>query len=106
MLFYRFPLCICLQTDNEGLIEKFREQGVTHVRCQTGGYGGTYGGAPAGAPSGAPKGVYLNSSRYVRDTVRMFDQIRAKIGFDIELCHDVHERISPIEAIGLAKELE
>ena len=87
-------------------IERFREQGVTHIRCQAGGYGGTYGAAPLGAPAGAPKGVYLNPSHYVRDTVRMFDQIRAKIGFDVELCHDVHERVKPIEAVGLAKELE
>ena len=36
----------------------------------------------------------------------MFDEIRSQVGFDIELCHDVHERLKPIDAIRLACELE
>lgn len=88
-------------------IQRFQEMGITHLRCQCGGYGGeTYGCTPKSAPMGAYPGVYLDSRKYMRDTVKLFEQIRNRIGYDMELVHDVHERIAPIEAVKLAKELE
>jgi mannonate dehydratase len=88
-------------------IAKYKEQGVTRIRCQSGGYGGgTYGKAPSNAPIGAPDGIYLDTKKYIKDTIKLFEELRKRIGFDIEICHDVHERIKPIEAIQLAKSLE
>lgn len=88
-------------------ISKYREQGITHIRCQCGGYGGgTFGKAPAKAPVGAPDGIYLDTRKYIRDTIKLFDDLRSKLGFEVELCHDVHERIHPIDAIRFAKALE
>jgi mannonate dehydratase len=88
-------------------IQKYREQGITHIRCQSGGYGGGgFGAAPGSAPERAPAGVYLDARKYMRDTVRMFDHIRSHVGFDVELCHDVHERLKPIDAIRFAQALE
>ena len=88
-------------------IQKYREQGITHIRCQSGGYGGGgYGAAPAHAPSHAPDGVYLDARKYMRETVKMFDGIRSRVGFDVALCHDVHERLKPIDALRLAQALE
>ena len=88
-------------------IEKYRAQGITHIRCQSGGYGGGgYGAAPASAPTGAPAGIYLDARRYMRETIRMFEQVRSRIGFDVELCHDVHGRLKPVDAIRFAGELE
>ena len=88
-------------------IQRYREQGITHIRCQSGGYGGGgYGKAPASAPEGALDGIYLDSKKYMRDTLKLFDGIRSTIGFDVALCHDVHERLKPIEAIKFAGELE
>ncbi|MFM0009383.1 enolase C-terminal domain-like protein [Paraburkholderia sediminicola] len=88
-------------------IQKYREQGITHIRCQSGGYGGGgFGKAPVSAPEGAADGVYLDSRKYMRETLKLFDGIRSKIGFDVELCHDVHERLKPVEAIRFACELE
>ncbi len=88
-------------------IRQFQEMGITHLRCQCGGYGGApYGQTPKTAPAGAHDGMYLDSRQYIRDTVKLFEQIRSRIGYDMQLIHDVHERIAPIEAIRLAKELE
>lgn len=88
-------------------IQKYREQGITHIRCQSGGYGGSsFGAAPANAPTQALEGVYLDSRKYMRETVKMFDAIRSQIGFDVELCHDVHERLKPADAIRFAQNLE
>lgn len=88
-------------------IQRFHEMGITHIRCQCGGYGGFWQTqAPETAPEGSYAGMYLDSRKYMRDTLKLFDGIRAKLGFDIELIHDVHERISPTEALGFVKELE
>ena len=88
-------------------IQRYQELGITHIRCQSGGYGGRgFGPAPASAPRGAPDGIYLDSRSYMRDTLKLFDGIRSKVGFDVALCHDVHERLSPIEAIRFACEME
>ncbi len=88
-------------------IEKYRAQGITHIRCQSGGYGGGgYGRAPASAPAGALDGVYLDSRRYMRETLALFEGIRSRIGWDVQLCHDVHERLKPVEAIQFACEME
>jgi mannonate dehydratase len=88
-------------------IQKYREQGITHIRCQSGGYGGGgYGTPPGHAASHAPAGVYLDARKYMRETVKMFDGIRSRVGFDVELCHDVHERLKPIDAIRFAQALE
>ncbi len=87
-------------------IEEYRTQGVTHIRCQCGGYGGEYGSAPASAPHGAPDGVYLNAEQYIRNTVELFSSLRQRLGDDLQFVHDVHSRIQPIDAIRLAKLLE
>lgn len=88
-------------------IERFREMGIQTIRCQCGGYGGdAYGQTPATAPEGALPGIYLDSRSYIRDTVKLFEGIRSKIGYEMNLVHDVHERIAPTEVIRLAKLLE
>ena len=88
-------------------IQMYQEMGITHLRCQCGGYGGLpYGQTPETAPEGAHDGLYLDSKKYIRDTIRLFEQIRAKIGYDMQLVHDVHERIAPADAVALAKGLE
>lgn len=88
-------------------IQKYKEMGISTIRCQCGGYGGeSFGTVPETAPAGALPGVYLDSQKYIRETVKLFEGIRTKLGDEIQLVHDVHERIAPDEAIQLAKTLE
>ena len=88
-------------------IEEFQGKGITHIRCQAGGYGGGgYGPAPSDSPEGAADGIYLDPRGYMRATISMFEKIRDRFGFDVELIHDVHERLHPVDAITLAKALE
>ncbi|NLV75061.1 MAG: starvation-sensing protein RspA [Chloroflexi bacterium] len=43
---------------------------------------------------------------YVRRVPAMLDFLRNKLGEDVELLHDVHERIPPIQGVWLAKAVE
>ncbi len=45
-------------------------------------------------------------SEYLKVVPKLFAHLRDRLGDDIELLHDVHERLSPIQAARLAKELE
>lgn len=88
-------------------VQYYQSLGVKHLRVQSGGYGGGLEvKAPATAPEGALPGIYLNSREYIRKTVKLFDDLRSRLGFGIDLVHDVHERIAPSEAMVLARELE
>jgi len=85
-------------------VQKFREQNVRHIRIQWGGYGGK--AQELNTPPNSPPGAYYCPDQYVRNTVKLFEYVREKLGYDFELLHDSHERIAPIEAVRLAKELE
>jgi mannonate dehydratase len=85
-------------------VRKYMEQGLLYIRCQWGGYGGRIDQIKA--PEGAPEGAYFDPHGYARNTVKLFDHIRNAVGDDIELLHDVHERLAPIEAVRLSKNLE
>ncbi len=43
---------------------------------------------------------------YCRAVPKLFEYLRKHVGDDVELLHDVHERVPPILAIQLAKDLE
>lgn len=85
-------------------VHKYIEQGVRHIRIQFGGYGGK--AIKMNIPDNSPKGCYYCPDQYVQNTIKLFDFVRNKIGYDIELLHDSHERMTPINAVRLAKELE
>ena len=57
-------------------------------------------------PEQAPTGIYYNPGRYIHQMVELFGYIRSRFGEKLELMTDVHERLSPAEAITLAKALE
>jgi mannonate dehydratase len=100
----------------EDNVRGFMEAGYTHVRCQVDvpGYS-TYGrGSAQMAPAAAnAQPAHLSVEQgpweprpYCRLVPRMFEHIRNAVGDEVELIHDVHERVPPIMAIQLAKDLE
>jgi len=91
-------------TEVEDNVRKYMEQGLLYVRCQWGGYGGRIDQLKL--PDNAPEGTYFDPLGYTRNTVKLFEHIRSSVGDEIELVHDVHERLAPIEAIRLSKNLE
>ncbi|MCY1142157.1 starvation-sensing protein RspA [Actinoplanes sp. Pm04-4] len=88
--------------------EALVEAGYRHVRLQTGQPGlGTYGapGAPGGYP-GTPYPDGWNVHHYLAQTPRLFEAARDRLGDDVELLHDVHSRLTPKQAVVLARALE
>ncbi|MGE5421480.1 MAG: enolase C-terminal domain-like protein [Chloroflexota bacterium] len=91
-------------------VQKFMEQGFRHVRIQQGGYGGV-GTMPKEpdfrtAGFGIPSDQFMDQGTYIRRVPEMFRVVRQRCGEEIELCHDIHERIEPIDAINMIKALE
>jgi mannonate dehydratase len=87
----------------EDNVQAYIEQGIRHIRCQWGGYGGKNDYI---SPEHALPGAYFNPDAYARSVPKLFERMRQRFGFEIELVHDVHERLAPIEAVRLAKQLE
>jgi mannonate dehydratase len=100
---YRHANGVNLQEIEES-VAQYMEQGYKYIRCQWGGYGGKH--ETMHTPEGALPGAYFDPDAYARSVPQLFEHVRSKFGFDIELIHDIHERVTPIEAVRLAKQLE
>jgi len=84
-------------------VRKYQEQGYRYVRAQVAVPGlATYGSRSTSAAGRAT----WEPTPYCRIVPRLFEHLRSTLGDQIELLHDIHERVPPIQAIGLAKELE
>lgn len=82
----------------------YMEQGYRYIRCQMGLYGGR--GAAITKPENALDGAYYDPKAYMRSIVGLFEHLRSQLGWEVEFIHDVHERLTPIDAVGFAKQLE
>lgn len=101
--------------------KQLQSQGFRHLRVQVGvpnqaayssGGGRTYGGGQAPvaanrATTGAlHDGPVFEPAAYLRRTLRLFEKVRAELGDEVEILHDVHERISPTQALQFVKDVE
>jgi mannonate dehydratase len=84
-------------------VRRLMEQGFLHIRCQLGGYQGV---GEARKPEGAPPGAYFAPRESLHRLPALFEYLRRELGDKVELLHDVHERLAPIDAVWLAKALE
>ncbi len=85
-------------------VQALMEEGYHYIRCQLGGYGGK--NVLTSSPEGALPGAYFDPAAYALSIPRLFASLRGHFGYEIELLHDIHERLPPSEAIRLAKQLE
>jgi mannonate dehydratase len=91
-------------------VRRYQELGFKYIRCQVavpGSGQSTYGVKASGRPQ--PLGLgesHWDPAAYCRVVPKLFEHIRTQIGDEVELLHDIHERIPPIMAINLAKELD
>jgi len=83
----------------------FIGQGFRHIRCQLGGYTGL-DGKSARKPASGPAGEYFDPKEKLRRIPALFEYLRGELGDEVELLHDVHSRLAPIDAVALAKAME
>src|SRR5437762_2925643 len=74
---------------------------------------GTAGAKPAEAAAGRvanmallPQTEVFEPAPYLSTVPRLFEHLRAKLGQEVELLHDCHEKLDPIQAARLARDLE
>jgi mannonate dehydratase len=97
----------------EDQARSFMEQGFTHVRCQVAVPGSSTYGVDGALDSEEPHPAHLrlrqepwDPSAYARAIPALFEQLRLTLGDQVELLHDIHERVPAVVAIGMARELE
>ncbi|HXJ97094.1 MAG TPA: enolase C-terminal domain-like protein [Terriglobia bacterium] len=92
------------------VIDRVREQMAKGFRCikvQIGVPGMAVYGPRSGPPAkGLHEGAVFEPVPYMRRTRQMLEECRKQVGEEINLIHDVHERVSPLQAVQFAKELE
>ncbi|MEQ8935796.1 MAG: D-galactonate dehydratase family protein, partial [Amphiplicatus sp.] len=93
--------------------QSYMDMGYKAVRLQSGvpGLKSTYGVSkdrlfyePADAE--LPTENVWSTSKYLQSAPALFEAAREKLGWDVRLLHDVHHRLTPIEAARLGKDLE
>jgi mannonate dehydratase len=94
-------------------VGRYKDMGYKAIRAQSGipGVKGAYGvgrGQMYYEPADAtlPTETLWNTSCYLDFAPKLFNRLRQAHGWDIELLHDVHHRLTPIEAGRLGKSLE
>jgi mannonate dehydratase len=94
-------------------VQEHAAMGYLAVRAQCGvpGVASSYGVPKAGKPyepaeRGLPGESLWSTERYMNFVPKLFDAVRRTCGEDLHLLHDVHHRLTPIEAARVGKSLE
>ena len=94
-------------------VQQHQALGYLAVRAQAGvpGVASSYGVPKGGKPyepaeRGLPSESLWSTEKYLNFAPQLFQQLRQAVGPDLHLLHDVHHRLTPIEAARLGKSLE
>lgn len=89
-------------------VQKSMAKGFRNIRIQFGGYGGG-GFIPAGQgvrPEGGRTGPAFDEELYVEKVPKMFEEVRAKVGTEPKLCHDVHSHLTGMNAAEFCRRMQ
>ncbi len=101
------------------IAQQAMERGFRHVRIQAAVEGLATYGAGRGGPTNTtvpganeeaigptnPKAIW-EPAKYARQVPKMFEAMRKRLGDDVELLHDVHERVTLQQGIQICKDTE
>ncbi|MFN7994206.1 MAG: enolase C-terminal domain-like protein [Bryobacteraceae bacterium] len=87
---------------------RFMDQGFRHVRVQVGvpGMDGYGAGRGKSTFQGLHAGAVFEPAYYIRRALKLLEECRKQLGEEVELLHDVHERVSPNQAVQFVKDAE
>jgi len=99
--------------DTVAAVAEYAKLGYKAIRAQSGipGLDSTYGVGRGKmfyepAEKDVPAESAWSSDLYMNFVPRLFERLRKEFGSELPLLHDVHHRLTPIEAARLGKELE
>jgi mannonate dehydratase len=94
-------------------VSDYAALGYKAIRAQSGvpGLPSTYGVGRGDmfyepAQKNAPQEDRWSTERYLQSVPPLFERLRREFGYEIDLLHDAHHRLTPIEAAQLGKSLE
>jgi len=93
-------------------VARYASHGYKAIRaqCSVPGLAKTYGVGKGDvyepAEAGRAPETAWSSERYIDSVAPLFARLREQFGFDLHLLHDVHHRLTPIEAARLGRMLE
>ena len=92
------------------MAKKYMSEGVRHVRVQVGtpgmsGYGAGRRGGRTTADALHSEPVF-EPAVYIRRALKLFEECRKQLGEEVELLHDVHERVTPTQSLQFCKDVE
>ena len=94
-------------------VRRYMDEGYLAVRaqCAVPGVASSYGVPKGGRPyepaeRGLPSEDVWSTERYLNFVPQLFERLRSEVGHEVHLLHDVHHRLTPIEAARLGKSLE
>jgi mannonate dehydratase len=91
-------------------VQRIMDRGFSYIRIQQGGYGavGSINDTPdfKAAGFGGETDNYMNERTYLKSVPKLFETVRKRCGDEIELLHDIHERVQPMDAINMIKQLD
>ncbi len=84
---------------------------AVRVQCGIPGIASTYGVSKGNkkyepADSDLPTEAVWSTEKYLNHVPQLFAEVRKQFGDDLHILHDVHHRLTPIEAARLGKEVE
>ncbi|HEY5810319.1 MAG TPA: D-mannonate dehydratase ManD [Povalibacter sp.] len=99
--------------ETSAAVARYKAAGFKAIRAQSGvpGLKKNYGVSKdkhvyEPAESSLPLETVWSTPSYLASTPQLFEKLRVDHGMEIELLHDVHHRLTPIEAARLARDLE
>ncbi len=88
--------------------KRYMSEGFRHVRIQIGvpGMAGYGAGASSKKVPALHDGRVYEPAVYIPRALELFEAARKELGDEVELLHDVHERVTPTQAIQFCKDVE
>ena len=97
----------------EASVRRYQSEGYRHIRVQVSVPGqstyGSRGGTPGQRDDTERDNNRINTwnpKPYCLLVPKLFEHLRHKLGDEVELLHDIHERVPPILAMQLVKDVE
>lgn len=84
-------------------VRRLMAEGYRHVRIEV---GGLTTRVESGSMFGMPTAYLQDAGKYAREIPKLFEFVRKQCGEEVELLHDVHGELPPMECIQMIRRLE